>query len=48
MVYMNCVMFQYLLHVNALDDKSMVIVERPPLAIDEALPPNFTKKLFGT
>lgn len=41
-------MFQFILHLEALSDDWLVLVERPPLTILEALPETLKMKKFGT
>ena len=43
-----CNKFKYMLHMDVLNDDFMLVVERPPLAIMDTLPPPLKQKKFGT
>ncbi|XP_064599137.1 U3 small nucleolar RNA-associated protein 4 homolog isoform X2 [Liolophura sinensis] len=43
-----CMKYKFLLHVEALKDDWLVVVERPPITIFDALPPTLKQKKFGT
>ncbi|KAI0227127.1 U3 small nucleolar RNA-associated protein 4 [Lamellibrachia satsuma] len=43
-----CTKYKFLLHLDILDDDFLLIVERPPLAILDNLPPVLIQKKFGT
>jgi hypothetical protein len=42
------VYLQFLLHLEALKDNSLIAVERTLLSVTEALPPTLKEKKFGT
>lgn len=43
-----CIKYKYLLHVEPVAEDNLIIVERPPMALTEALPPPLYIKKFGT
>ncbi|KAK2193045.1 hypothetical protein NP493_18g10014 [Ridgeia piscesae] len=43
-----CTKYKFLLHLDILDEDFLLIVERPPLAILDNLPPVLIQKKFGT
>jgi len=42
-----CEKFRYVMHVDVLNDDSLVVVERPPIAVKRSLPPPLHRKKFG-
>ncbi len=40
--------FQYILHMDLLQEDFMLVVEKTPVAISDQLPPALKQKKFGT